>query len=73
MPGLDGIQAIKPICSEFPDVKIIVLTTYTGDIQVVSALRTSSTRAALFMLERREEHLARFENELGTLDDLIES
>lgn len=73
MPGLDGIQAISPICSEFPDVKLIVLTTYTGDVQVVSALRTSWTRSALFMLERREEeHLARFENELGKLDDLIE-
>lgn len=72
MPELDGIPAINPICSEFPDVKIIVLTTYTGDVQVVSALRTSSTRSALFMLERGEEHLARFENELGKLDDLIQ-
>src|ERR1700689_1620254 len=39
MPGLNGIEAIIDIRSEFPNARIIVLTTFTGDAQVVRALR----------------------------------
>jgi DNA-binding NarL/FixJ family response regulator len=42
MPGVDGIQAIEAICSEFPAARIIVLTTYTGDTQVVRALKAGA-------------------------------
>jgi len=42
MPGLDGIQAIEAICSEFPGARIIVLTTYTGDTQVMRALKAGA-------------------------------
>lgn len=42
MPALDGIQAIETICSEFPGARIIVLTTYTGDTQVVRALKAGA-------------------------------
>ena len=42
MPGLDGIQAIEAICSEFPEAKIIVLTTYSGDVQAVRALKAGA-------------------------------
>jgi len=42
LPGLDGIEAINRILSEFPDARIIVLTTYTGDAQVVRALRAGA-------------------------------
>jgi DNA-binding NarL/FixJ family response regulator len=42
MPGLDGIQAIEAIRSEFPDARIIVLTTYSGDVQVVHALKAGA-------------------------------
>jgi DNA-binding NarL/FixJ family response regulator len=42
MPGVDGIQAIEAICSEFPQARIIVLTTYTGDTQVVRALKAGA-------------------------------
>jgi DNA-binding NarL/FixJ family response regulator len=42
MPGLDGIQAIEAICSEFPGARIIVLTTYTGDTQVLRALKAGA-------------------------------
>jgi DNA-binding NarL/FixJ family response regulator len=42
MPGLDGIHAIEAICSEFPSARIIVLTTYTGDTQVVRALKAGA-------------------------------
>lgn len=42
MPGFNGIEAISRIQSEFPDAHIIVLTTYTGDAQVVRALRAGA-------------------------------
>jgi DNA-binding NarL/FixJ family response regulator len=39
MPGSNGIEAIIDIHNEFPNARIIVLTTYTGDVQVLRALR----------------------------------
>jgi DNA-binding NarL/FixJ family response regulator len=42
LPGLNGIEAINRILSEFPDARIIVLTTYTGDVQVLRALRAGA-------------------------------
>lgn len=42
LPGVNGIEAINLILSEFPDARIIVLTTYTGDAQVLRALRAGA-------------------------------
>jgi len=42
MPGLSGIDAIARIRSEFPEARMIVLTTYTGDSQVIGALRAGA-------------------------------
>ena len=42
MPGLNGIEAMNRILSEFPDARIIVLTTYNGDAQVLRALRAGA-------------------------------
>jgi len=42
MPGFNGIEAIEFILSEFPDAHIIVLTTYTGDVQVLRALKAGA-------------------------------
>jgi DNA-binding NarL/FixJ family response regulator len=42
MPALNGIEAITEIQREFPDARIVVLTTYTGDVQVVRALRAGA-------------------------------
>ncbi len=42
MPGLNGIEATNRILSEFPDSRIIVLTTYHGDVQVMRALRAGA-------------------------------
>jgi DNA-binding NarL/FixJ family response regulator len=42
MPGLNGIEAINRIQSEFPNTGIIVLTTYTGDVQVLRALEAGA-------------------------------
>jgi DNA-binding NarL/FixJ family response regulator len=42
MPSLNGIEAISHIQSEFSDARIIVLTTYTGDAQVLRALKAGA-------------------------------
>jgi DNA-binding NarL/FixJ family response regulator len=42
MPGLNGIEAIISIRSEFSNARIIVLTTYSGDVQVLRALRAGA-------------------------------
>jgi DNA-binding NarL/FixJ family response regulator len=42
MPALNGIEAIIGIRSEFPNARIVVLTTYTGDVQVLRALKAGA-------------------------------
>ena len=42
MPGMSGLEAIQAIRSEFNDARIIVLTTYTGDVQVLQALKAGA-------------------------------
>jgi DNA-binding NarL/FixJ family response regulator len=42
MPALNGIEAVIGIRAEFPDARIIVLTTYTGDVQVLRALKAGA-------------------------------
>jgi DNA-binding NarL/FixJ family response regulator len=39
MPDISGIEATIAIRSEFPDARIVVLTTYAGDVQVIRALK----------------------------------
>jgi DNA-binding NarL/FixJ family response regulator len=38
MPGMDGVEAIRRITTEFPDARIIALTTYDGDADIRRAL-----------------------------------
>jgi len=42
MPDLSGTEVIMRIQSEFPNARIVVLTTYTGDAQVLRALRAGA-------------------------------
>ncbi len=42
MPDISGIEAIIAIRSEFPDARIVVLTTYAGDVQVMRALKAGA-------------------------------
>jgi two-component system, NarL family, response regulator LiaR len=39
MPKMNGIQATKAICEQFPDVRVLVLTTYDEDEWVIGAIR----------------------------------
>jgi DNA-binding NarL/FixJ family response regulator len=56
MPEMNGIDAIGAIRSEFPEARIIVLTTHPGDVQVSRALRAGA-RAYLMKGELRKELL----------------
>jgi DNA-binding NarL/FixJ family response regulator len=42
MPNMNGIDAVGSIRGEFPEARIIVLTTYEGDVQVVRALKAGA-------------------------------
>jgi DNA-binding NarL/FixJ family response regulator len=42
MPGMSGIECIIAIRSDFPNARIIILTTYPGDVQVVRALKAGA-------------------------------
>ncbi|MBV8458707.1 MAG: response regulator transcription factor [Acetobacteraceae bacterium] len=42
MPDMSGMEAIIAIRGEFPNARIIVLTTYAGDVQVVRALKAGA-------------------------------
>lgn len=54
MAEMNGIEAITQIVSEFPDAKIIVLTTYSGDAQIVRALKAGAQGYLLKGLLRKE-------------------
>jgi DNA-binding NarL/FixJ family response regulator len=54
MPDMDGIEAMVAICSEFPDARIIVLTTYKGDVQILRALKAGARAYLLKGLLRKE-------------------
>ena len=42
MPETSGLDAITAIRGEFPEARIIVLTTYSGDVQVLRALKAGA-------------------------------
>jgi DNA-binding NarL/FixJ family response regulator len=42
LPDMNGIQAITQIRAEYPEARIIVLTTYLGDVQVGRALKAGA-------------------------------
>jgi DNA-binding NarL/FixJ family response regulator len=42
MPELDGLEALIAIRNEFPEARVIVLTTYAGDVQILRALKAGA-------------------------------
>ncbi len=56
MPEMNGLDATIAIRGEFPEARIIVLTTYTGDVQVLRALK-SGARAYLLKNSLHKELL----------------
>jgi len=54
MPEMDGIGAMAAILGEFPDARVIVLTTYTGDAQVLRAMKAGARGYLLKNLLHKE-------------------
>lgn len=54
MPELGGIEALKTIRGVSPEARIIILTTYRGDAQVLGALRSGAQAYLLKSALRRE-------------------
>jgi DNA-binding NarL/FixJ family response regulator len=54
MPELNGIDAITKIREEFPNARIIVLTTYTGDAQAARAFKAGASGYLLKNMVRKE-------------------
>jgi DNA-binding NarL/FixJ family response regulator len=42
MPEMNGLDAIISICGEVPEARIIVLTTYAGDVQALRAIKAGA-------------------------------
>ena len=42
MPEMNGLDAMIAIRAEFPDARIVVLTTYLGDVQVLRAMKAGA-------------------------------
>jgi DNA-binding NarL/FixJ family response regulator len=54
MPEINGIDAIIAIRNEFPEARIIVLTTYVGDVQILRALKAGARAYLLKNLLHKE-------------------
>jgi DNA-binding NarL/FixJ family response regulator len=54
MPDMNGIDAIIAIRDEFPEARIIVLTTYVGDVQVFRALKAGAQAYVMKNLVHKE-------------------
>ena len=54
MPEVNGIDAILKIREEFPDARIIVLTTYGGDAQAARAFKAGAAGYLLKNMVRKE-------------------
>jgi DNA-binding NarL/FixJ family response regulator len=54
MPEMNGLDAMIAIRGEFPEARIIVLTTYVGDVQVLRALKAGARAYLLKNLLHKE-------------------
>jgi DNA-binding NarL/FixJ family response regulator len=54
MPEMSGIDAISAIRGEFPEARIIILTTHAGDVQISRALKAGARAYLLKALLRKE-------------------
>jgi DNA-binding NarL/FixJ family response regulator len=54
MPDMNGVEAIAAIRAEFPGARIIVLSTYKGDVQALRALRAGASGYLIKSALRKE-------------------
>ena len=60
LPDMSGIDAILTIRAQFPDARIIILTTFAGDVEIQRALEAGA-RAYLSRACLRENSSTAFE------------
>jgi len=51
---MNGIEAIRAIRTEFPTARIVVLTTYAGDVQALGALKAGASGYLLKSMLRKD-------------------
>jgi DNA-binding NarL/FixJ family response regulator len=54
MPEMNGLEALTALHGEFPEARVIVLTTYAGDVRVLRALQAGARAYLLKSLLDRE-------------------
>jgi len=54
MPDMNGVDAMIAIRGEFPEARIIILTTYAGDVQVLHAMKVGARAYLLKSLLDKE-------------------
>jgi DNA-binding NarL/FixJ family response regulator len=54
MPEMNGVEAMMAIRAEFPSARIIVITTYVGDVQISRALEAGARGYLLKSVLRKE-------------------
>jgi DNA-binding NarL/FixJ family response regulator len=54
LPDIHGVEVIKTLRGNHPDARIIVLTTYLGDVQAIRALRAGASGYLLKATLRRD-------------------
>lgn len=54
MPGMKGLEAIQVIRREFADARIIVVTTYDGDVQALRAIKAGASGYLLKNMLRKD-------------------
>jgi DNA-binding NarL/FixJ family response regulator len=54
MPEMGGIEAITAIRNEFPEARVVVLTTYKGDMQAIRAFKAGACGYLLKSMLRKE-------------------
>ena len=42
MPGMDGVEATRRLCARWPEVRVIILTTFDDDTNVFEGLRAGA-------------------------------
>jgi|SRR3954467_1865236 DNA-binding NarL/FixJ family response regulator len=54
LPDMSGIDAMTVIRSEFPDARIVILTTFSGDVEIQRALQAGARAYVLKSMPPRE-------------------
>lgn len=54
MSGVNGLEALRAIRHEYPEARVVMLTTYRGDVQVMSALKSGACGFLLKGMLRKE-------------------